>query len=100
MLLEELKTICTDLGLGDIQLREFQVEFFSQAVAGTSGFLRVRYSGIVFSQTILKAPCGMGKSLLYQLLPFVLSKSRHPSIANPVVIVVQPLKAISESNSA
>ena len=43
MLLEELKTICTDLGLGDIQLREFQVEFFSQAVAGASGFLRVRY---------------------------------------------------------
>ena len=59
--------------------KQFQQEFFVKAVAGVSGFLEVFVVVVVGGDLFIfkwQAPCGAGKSMLYQLLPFVLKKHR------------------------
>ena len=57
-----LHGLCTQLGI-HVKPKSFQVEFLRKAVSGVDGFLR--------------APCGAGKSLLFQLLPYVLKHFRY-----------------------
>ena len=70
--------ICDQFGLKVI-LKEFQIKFFMKAMCGIGGFLRVSMLTIhVFTYSVhIQAPCGMGKSLCFQLLPFALKHFRY-----------------------
>ena len=72
-----LADICQNLKL-EVIPKVFQQEFFLKAVQGFGGFLQVSFGQICFDILLLnmQAPCGAGKSLLYQLLPFILKKYR------------------------
>jgi len=69
-----------------LEPRPFQLKFLLKAIMCISGFLL--------------APCGSGKSYLYQMLPFVMKKHRFSSVESPVVVVIEPLTAISLSQLA
>lgn len=48
LLEEEIDTISKKLGL-NIKLRDFQMDFFTKAVTGVNGFLRVKENHCVYS---------------------------------------------------
>jgi hypothetical protein len=75
---QEIVDICKKFNW-QISPRPFQIDFFVKAVVGLSGFLEVQdFAGtnLLFIFSIFKAPCGSGKSMLYQLLPFILKTFR------------------------
>ena len=72
------------LGLGDISLKEKQYEVLKLLVVEKKDVLAV-------------LPTGYGKSLIYQLLPPVLSFMNHEgrsSAKNSTVLVISPLNAL------
>ena len=60
-MLNQLKLICQDMQI-DMTLKDFQIDFFVNAVAGLNGFLRVNW----YSRGIFKKEISLGSLRFWQ----------------------------------